>query len=431
MNWFARLFGAAPEPALPANRDPTDDRWYGVGGEVSGWTPAGLVMTYDMALQIPAVIACLTVLSEDVAKLPIGLFRKRGDHGKQPVPEHPMYSTLHHRPNRYQTAFEFRQQMQWDVSFWRNAYALIGDGDRGRGTDLHRLDPRRMTPHRESNGYTYEYRDRRGHTSRYSDEQVMHLRMSPLDADDGARGLSMLETSSHVLAQAFAVQEFGSYFFANYTASGERIIPPVTHKWKDEESRTNWLRAYVRAATGANRHKPRLLPADFKVEKDEINNEQAQFVETKKEAAYDCARLWRMPPHKIQLLDRATNNNIEHQGLEYVIDTLMSWLVMWEQAFRRDLIAEDDVSAEHNVAGLLRGDIKSRFAAYAVGRQWGWLNVDEIRALENQNPLPNGEGQQYLKPMNMVDASAPQPMEDDEKTEDSQPQQRPNGDARH
>jgi len=437
-NWFRGRPQASA--GVPANRDPTDDRWYGVTGEVSAFTPSGVPMTYDLALQIPAVLACLKVLSETVAALPIGVFRRQGSNGKVLAKEHPQYRTLHARPNANQTAYELRQQMQWDAAFWRNAYARLDDSERGPATVLTRIDPRRVTPRALAGGrLSYEIAEAGGRTTTLTADRVLHACTAPY-VYDGSRGQSMIETSSHTLGQAYAVQEFGSAFFANYTASGERIIPPAGHKWADEESRLNWLRAYVAAATGRNRHKPRLLPNAFTTETDMVNNEQAQFIETKKEAAYDIARLWRMPPHKIQLLDRATNNNIEHQGLEFVTDTLMSWLVMWEQCYARDLIADDDeFFVEHNVAGLLRGDIKSRYAAYAVGRQWGWISVNEIRAMENQNPVDGGD--QYLRPLNMVDATKADPLGDLEKEERGEPPpgkpepdenaKRLNGDGRH
>lgn len=403
LDWFKqRRTGASA--SLPARRDASDDRWFGVSGDVAIGSSAG-VMSYELAMQIPTVFACLNVISQSVAALPIAIFRRRDARLKERQDDHPLYATLHTRPNDYQTAFEFRQQMTWDAAFWRNAYAHIGDSERGRATVLTRLEPRRVTPRRVAGDISYEYRDESGRVETYSADRIMHLRLAP-SSYDGARGLSVLETSSETLGQAFAVQRFAGQFFANFTASGERIIPPAGHRFADEESRMNWLRAYSAARSGVNRHKPALLLPDFKVEVDQVNNEQAQFIETRKEVAYDIARLWRMPPHKVGLLDKATFSNIEYQALEFVTDTLMPLLVAWEQCLTRDLIAEEGMFViEHNVAGLLRGDIQSRYAAYAVGRQWGWMSVNEIRALENQNPVEGGD--QYLRPLNMADAAAP------------------------
>jgi HK97 family phage portal protein len=151
---------------------------------------------------------------------------------------------------------------------------------------------------------------------------------------------------------------------------------------------------------GNNRNKIGVIDDGGKFTPMPIDNKAAQFIETYKEVALSICRLWRMQPHKIGLLDKAAFSNIEQQALEFVTDTLMPWIVMWEQAIKRDLLTDPRLYAHHNVAGLLRGDLKSRYESYAQARNWGWLSVNDIRRLENLNPVDNGDI--YLEPLNMV-----------------------------
>ena len=168
-----------------------------------------------------------------------------------------------------------------------------------------------------------------------------------------------------------------------------------------EEFRQKWINQFGRG----NRHKPAVLDQGGKVSTIPVENNKAQFIETAREVSKQLVRFWRVPPHKVGILDQATFTNIEQQALEFVTDCLLPLLVAWEQAIARDLILTPGVFAEHNVAGLLRGDLKTRYEAYAIGRNWGWLSVNDIRRLENQNPVETN-GDIYLQPLNMVPAGA-------------------------
>ena len=136
-----------------------------------------------------------------------------------------------------------------------------------------------------------------------------------------------------------------------------------------------------------------------------IPPEDAQYLELRQFQVVDIERFFRVPPHKIASLERATFSNIEHQSIEFVVDCIRPICVRLEQSARRCLLTTEERPtwiAEHVIDGLLRGDTASRYQAYAIGRQWGWLSADDIRELENQNPLPDGQGQSYLVPMNMT-----------------------------
>src|SRR5262249_37979923 len=145
----------------------------------------------------------------------------------------------------------------------------------------------------------------------------------------------------------------------------------------------------------------------IKVERMSIPPEDSQFIESRRFQILEIARWFNLPPHKIGDLERATFSNIEHQAIEYVQDTLRPWLVLWEQELDTKLIRpleRRQQFTKHNVEGLLRGDYASRMQGYAVGRQWGRYPANDVRALEDMNPLPGDQGNIYLTPINMAPA---------------------------
>ncbi len=391
-----------PRAAAGHERDPADDFWY---GSVWSAAAAGVAVTPETALRLPVVLDCLHVLAQPIASLPLKLYRRRADGGKAPVEGHELGLVLGRQANAEQTAYEFRGQMQWDLALHGNAYARIGPGRRYAVGSLTRLDPTLVSPRRRSDGRpVYEVRDPRAGVMRtLGPDEVWHLRGLPLDSD-GLVAAAPIETGREAIAMALALQDYAARFFANdATPNG---VVEMAGPFKDAESRDNWIRAWQRAHAGRNRHKIGVLEPGMTYKEVSIANDKAQFIETAKEADLRVARIWRIPPHKVGILDRATFSNIEQQALEFVSDTLLPWLRLWEQAISRDLIVRDPtLFAEFNVAGLLRGDLKSRYEAYAVGRNWGWLSVNDVRRLENMNPLDDGDG--YLRPLNMVPADAP------------------------
>jgi hypothetical protein len=136
-----------------------------------------------------------------------------------------------------------------------------------------------------------------------------------------------------------------------------------------------------------------------------IPPEDAQFLETRKYQRSEIAAIFRVPLHMIGDLERATFSNIEHQSVEFLTNSLAPWLRRREQRYNRSLLVGTERQryfVEYLVDALLRGDTQTRYAAYAIGRQWGWLSVNDIRARENMNPVDGGE--EYLVPMNMAPA---------------------------
>jgi HK97 family phage portal protein len=136
-----------------------------------------------------------------------------------------------------------------------------------------------------------------------------------------------------------------------------------------------------------------------------VKQTDAQFLESRKFSVVEVCRWFNIAPHMIFDLDRSTYSNIEQQSLESVIYTFRPWCVRIEQAIKNKLITQDDISVEHRLEGLLRGDTAARTAYYEAGRQWGWLSVNDIRELENMELIDSGD--EYLVPMNMQEAGTP------------------------
>ncbi len=400
-DFFSSIFASNNEPAHP--RDPSDDFWYGAIGQAGA---AGLAVTPETIEQIPEVYDCLNVISETVAWLPLGMFRRGLNGSKERAENHPIADILHHRANETETAIEFRMQMQWDFTLHHNAFAEILPGPRGAVDQLIRLEPQNVSWVTLGDGSgLFEYREQDGRARRIEREDMFHLKRSPL-RPGGIFGKPKTETGREVLSRSLAIQDFAARYFQNNATPGG--VVEMDQDFATEEDRKKFAQKWRKAFSGFNRHKTAVLLPHQKWKSVQATNEESQFIEAAKEVALQVARLFRMPPHKIGILDNATFSNIEQQSLEFVTDTMMQWLVAWEQAIRRDLIlAPDQFFAEFNVGGLLRGDLKTRYEAYAQARNWGWLSVNEIRKLENMNAIP--EGDVYLQPLNMVPAGTTQP----------------------
>lgn len=373
-----------------------------------GETPTGTTVTPDTAITSTAVLACVRVLAETVAGLPFIAYR-RTQNGRERDAALPVYQLLQGKPNRYQTAFEFREMLMAHCLLRGNGYALKVYNGRGEVSELVPLNPTRVTPRLQDTGdVIYEFRDRAGQLIRYADTDIFHLKGL---ATDGLVGVSPITYARTAVGLAIAAEEFGARVFSNDAKPGGILQHPG--KLSDDSHKRlkeSWQQAH---AGLRNAHKVAILEEGMQWQRVGVSNQDSQFIESRKFQIEEIARIFRVPPHLIGHLERATFSNIEHQSLEFVQHTLLPWLRRWEQAISARLL--DDVErrthyCEFLVDGLLRGDIQSRYSAYSIGRQWGWLSADDVRRLENMEPLPGSAGEQYLVPLNMIDASNDQPL---------------------
>ncbi|WP_226782744.1 phage portal protein [Oceaniglobus trochenteri] len=394
LSMFSGAVRADVDPSARA-RNPADDFWYGPAGRA---TAAGVTVTVERARTVPVVRDCLEVLSKTVASLALGVFERQDDDSRVRRGDHPIARLLRN-PNPRETSFEFLANMVDDLA--AEGVFLAERVNQGEANErLWRIAPQHFDVEElPDRGLRFRVREPNKPERVLLDEEVWYIPLPPVC--DTRRGRSpILKDGVEAIGAALALQRYANSFFSN------DATPPILFRHKgnfaDKESKENFLRAWQRALTGRNRHKPGVLEYDMTVEQLAHSNEQAQFLETRKELWLDISRLWRIPPHKVGILDKATFSNIEEQSLDFVIGTLGPWLEMIEGSVNKHLLnGEERFYFEFNVDSLLRGDIESRFQAYALGRNWGWLSVNEIRRRENLNGI-GPEGDRFMEPLNMA-----------------------------
>ena len=325
-----------------------------------GRSAAGQTVNQRTAMQVTAVYACVRILAESIAGLPLHVYRYK-DKGKEMVTDHPLYPLLHDR-------------VKW----------------------LYPLMPDRMDVRRDDAGqlvYIYtRYLDEFGGKQRYEEvklrpDQVLHI---PGLGYDGLIGYSPIAMAKNAIGMTMAAEEFGSSFFANgATPSGLLEHPGVV---KDPEKvRQSWHAQF----SGKNSHNVAVLEEGMTYKPMSVPPNDAQFLETRKFQIDEIARIFRVPPHMVGDLDKSSFSNIEQQSLEFVKYTLNPWVIRLEQAMHKALLLPSEKQnyfIKFNVDGLLRGDYQSRMNGYAVGRQNGWLSANDIREMENLNPISEEEG---------------------------------------
>lgn len=360
------------------------------GGGMSflfGDTAAGKVVNERTALQVTAVYACVRVLAEAVAGLPLHVYRYVGD-GREKHPAHPLYPLLHAAPNPEMTSFTFREVLMTHLLVYGNAFAQIIRDGRGQPVAMYPLLPSHMTVDRNDTGdIVYTYRSDKGDiTLRRLD--VLHI---PALGFDGLIGYSPIAMAKQAIGAAIAVDEYGAAFFKNGASPGGVLEHPGVIK-DIQRVKDSWNASYQGSAKS---HRVAVLEDGMKFHSIGIPPSEAQFLETRKYSTNEICRLFKVPPHLVGDLEKATFSNIEHQSIDFVVHSVSPWVTRWEQCLQQALLLpseQNDVFIRFNLDGLLRGDYKSRMEGYAIGRQNGWLSANDIRSLEELNKIPSEEG---------------------------------------
>lgn len=372
-------------------------------------TSSGVSVTHDSAMRASAVYACVKVISESVAQLPLILYRRttaNGRTGKERATDHHLSKIISAKPNHLQTSFGMREMMTAHTCLRGNSYALINRVGRGRVAELLPIHPDQATVTLDNSGNRkYEIKTTGGGVRHLSQQDVFHLPGMTLN---GWQGVSVLTYARETIGMAQATEKHGAKLFANGAKMGGILSYPG--KFKEAETGRKVGASFDDATSGDNAHKTIVLEEGMKWEKVTMTSNDAQFLETRKFQIPEIARFFRMPLHKIQDMSASTNNNIEHQAIEFVVDTLGPWLARWEQTLNTSLLTEkeqDEYYFEFLVDGLLRGDIKSRYEAYSRGILSGFMTRNEVRARENLNWLEGLD--EPLYPTNMALANMDQP----------------------
>ena len=372
-----------------------------------GGSSSGKVVTERSAMQMTAVYACVRILSEAIAGLPLHMYRYKDDGGKEKALDHPLYLLLHDEPNPEMSSFVFRETLMTHLLLWGNAYAQIIRNGKGEVVALYPLMPNKMTVSRDETGqlyYTYQKSQEElpkdnTYTVTLHPSDVLHI---PGLGFDGLVGYSPIAMAKNAIGLAIATEEYGSKFFANGAAPSGVLEHPGTIK-DPQRVRESWMSQF---GGSANSNKIAVLEEGLKYTPISISPEQAQFLETRKFQINEIARIFRVPPHMVGDLEKSSFSNIEQQSLEFVKYTLDPWVVRWEQSIQRTLLTPEEKKTyfvKFNVEGLLRGDYQSRMSGYATARQNGWMSANDIRELENLDRIPAEEGGDlYLVNGNML-----------------------------
>lgn len=362
----------------------------------------GFQITRDRSLQMAAVFACIRLRAETIGALPVGVVRYDGER-RHPVAE-PVWMR---RPNPELSRFELFERTSSSIDVDGNAFWYKVRNRLGQVVEVWPLAPASVTVFRDPDVQSPTFNERRFRygTDVFGPDKVLHIPGFTLAGK--MRGLSPIAEHAHAIGLALAAEEFGERYFSNGSIMSGIIQSPGD---PGKEVADRMRDSFERDHRGVrNSHRPGFLFGGATWQQLSIPNDAAQFLETRKYQVTEIARIFRVPPHKIGDLERATFSNIEHQAIEWVQDGVLPYTTRIEHAVAADGdLLDAEQRLRFNFAGLLRGDTKTMYEAFAIARQWGWLNVDDIRALLDLNPLPDGQGQTYLEPLNMVAAgSAP------------------------
>jgi HK97 family phage portal protein len=399
MNFFTRL-KAAFSPGL-------DDI---IASWKAGDDPktAEIAINEDTAMKYSAVFACFRVLAETFASVPIFEYRKINESDREKTDETGLYDYLHNTPNDEMSAYNFKEMMMYQLCAGGNAVSRRLKNDLDGIAGLYPLEWQKVKigRNKDSAKLEYEYDPGNGKKQTLSRSEVFHI---PGPSTNGVTGMSVLEYAASAIRLGVTYERFGQKFFENGAFPSGMFKHPG--RLNDEAYERLKRDLKTKYQSMANKGEPILGEDGLDFLPFEIKLVDQQLIECKKLQIEDICRFCRVPLHLVQNLDKATNNNIEHQSLEFVMYTMLPHFKRAEECINSQLLSIKQRSQgyyfEFNLNALLRGDSKSMAEAFAVGRQWGWLSVNDIRRMLNLNSIPNGDI--YLQPMNMYEAGKVQP----------------------
>ena len=357
---------------------------------MEGWsafvspTRAGVSVTPESALRNTPILRSVALLSETIAQLPIGVYEEES---KKKAKHLPLSLALSLEPNPHMSSFTFREYEMNCVLMKGNFYAEIVRNGAGQVVELWPWRPDRVQMYKDDKGgIWYEYRPMDGKSAPVvlPEKDILHIRGA---FTDGYIGKSLIEIAREAVGLSLAVEAYGAEFFGNGGRHEGALTTP--NKLKQEtvdRMKTQWK----------TRKTSRLLILEEGLEYKPfaLSPEESQFLETRKFQVAEVARIFGIPPHMLGDLERATFSNIEHMGISLVTYSFMPWIKRIEQEKERKLLTKKQQGVliiRFNVDGLLRGDIKSRYEAYAIAKNNGYMSANDIRKKENMPPIEGGD----------------------------------------
>jgi HK97 family phage portal protein len=367
---------------------------------IGGTSNTGRAVNADTALQVSTVWSCVKILAESVAALPFAVFERQANGNAVKITDHAVAGLLGKMPNPVMTGMEFIEAGQVNLGIAGNCYSIVEKDNAGRPI---LLDPRpasQVRPERTPEGRIVYKINERGRWEEYPAERIWHIKgFGPT----GLVGLSPLAVQREAMGLAMAAEEFGARMFSNGArTSGVVKIPQWLNPDQRKIAKENLTELY---AGLENAHKLMLLEGgmEFDGNAAQIPPEDLQLLQLRQFQVHEICRIYRVPPHMVADLERATFSNIEQMSLEFVTYTLMPWLRRWETSIERWLLTPGErerLFVRFNVDGLLRADSDGRSKIYSVFLQNGVMNRNEARALENMNTVDGLDA--YTVQSNMV-----------------------------
>lgn len=399
------LFASLLAPRM-VGLNPLDDRYYATGD--GGTSLTGTYVSAETALRISAVWACVRLISQSLASIPLIVYRRMGSDGRERAGNNPLYGLLHGQPNAGMTAYEFKRLLTVHALMKGNGYARILPGPRGPVDRLVPIHPSRVTPE-ALDDETLRYRIKSGVAGRPDEillaDEVFHLTGLSWD---GLVGVNVIEYARQSMGLALATEEHGARLFKQGTMLGGILTyPGILNPKSAKAIRQDWN---VQHAGLDNAHSVAVFGDGITYTPVGMSNEDAQFIATREFQIADIARWFGVDLTLLQENSKATSwgSGIEQMLQAFVTFTLLPWATSWEQAVGRDLIiAQQTYFAEYLLNSLVRGDLKTRYEAYDIAIKGGWKSRNEVRRLENDNPVEGLDG--YDRPLNMADATTSPP----------------------
>ncbi|MEO4000321.1 phage portal protein [Mesorhizobium sp. CAU 1732] len=363
-----------------------------------GQTVGSRTVTADNAMKISAVWRCVSLISGNVATLPLDLKRRVGE-TRVDADDHDLWTILRRKPNRWQTPAEFRRMLQMSVLLRGNGYAYKVTSGK-KIIELIPLNADNVEVKQERDlSLTYTVTLPSGQRTILKQDKMLHLRGMTFD---GIVGLPVITYAQEAMGLAASTEQHAGALFRNGTRAGGVIKHPGSLGEEGQVALRESLDYYRSGAALEGRDL--ILEEGMDYQRLSMTSVDAQFIQTRVQSLAEIAMYFGVPLHMVGLNDKASSwgTGIEQMGIGFVTYTMQDWLTMWEQAIARDLIdeSEPDLYARFNNAALLKGDTKSRYEAYAIGRNSGFLSANDIRALEDMDPIEGGDT--YLEPLNMT-----------------------------
>jgi len=380
-----RLLERRASPENPSTNLANPSEWlvdYFGGGD----THAGRKVSGQSAMQSSVVYACVRVLADTIASLPLVIYRRLPDGGKERAANHPSSGALKNNPNPWMTSFVWRETSQTHIHLFGNAYSVVEKNQNGRAVSFIPVKPTDVSVEFDDAGeLTYTVKSG-GTLSRMPSDRVLHI---PGLGFDGISGRSDIGFARQAIGLSLGAEEYGARWFGNGARPSGVYTTPGTLTDKTRGK----LREALKTIHGgvSNAHRIALLEGGVTWMPTSVPPEDSQFLETRRFQAEDIARVFRVPGHMIGIRDNQPRANVEQEAIDFVTHTVRPWLVRWEQEINRKLFDGTNFFAEFMVDGLLRGDFASRMAGFSTALQNGILNRNEARAMENRNAIEGGD----------------------------------------